>query len=94
MIVLRIEHPVPSFDAWKKAFDSDPIHREASGVRCYRVLRPVGDARFVTVDLEFNSLSEAEAFGAVLREMWRRVEGTVMESPRAQVLEMIESREY
>jgi hypothetical protein len=25
MIILRIEHAVPDFEAWKKAFDSDPI---------------------------------------------------------------------
>jgi len=33
MHILRIEHPVPNFDAWKKAFDSDPLGREQSGVR-------------------------------------------------------------
>ena len=26
--ILRIEHTVPDFDAWKKAFDSDPLGRE------------------------------------------------------------------
>ena len=25
--ILRIEHPVPDYDAWKEAFDSDPISR-------------------------------------------------------------------
>jgi hypothetical protein len=25
MPILRIEHPVPDFDAWKTAFDSDPL---------------------------------------------------------------------
>lgn len=28
MHVLRIEHPVPDFDAWKEAFDNDPVRRE------------------------------------------------------------------
>ena len=28
MHILRIEHPVPDYDAWKQAFDSDPIGRE------------------------------------------------------------------
>ena len=27
MHILRIEHPVPDYDAWKEAFDSDPISR-------------------------------------------------------------------
>ncbi|MFY9550323.1 MAG: hypothetical protein WAU32_04170 [Thermoanaerobaculia bacterium] len=94
MTTLRIEHPVPNFDAWKKAFDSDPIRREASGVRRYRVLRPIDDPHFVTVDLEFDGSSEAEAFRATLRDVWRRVEGTIMQSPRAQILETVESKEY
>ncbi len=94
MMTLRIEHPVPNFEGWKKAFDSDPMHREASGVRRYRVLRSIDDRQFVTVDLEFDGLREAEAFRAALQELWRRVEGTVMLSPRAQILEAVEGREY
>jgi hypothetical protein len=27
MYILRIEHPVSDYDAWKAAFDSDPIGR-------------------------------------------------------------------
>ena len=38
--MLRIEHLVLNFDGWKKAFDSDPVGREKSGVRRYQVLRP------------------------------------------------------
>jgi hypothetical protein len=33
MYILRIEHPVPDFEGWKTAFDSDPVGREKSGVR-------------------------------------------------------------
>ena len=94
MTTVRIEHPVLNFDAWKKAFDSDPMRRETSGVRCYRVLRSVDDPKLVTVDLEFDGPGEAEAFRAALQELWRRVEGTVVQSPRAQVLEAVESKEY
>jgi hypothetical protein len=43
MPILRIEHPVADFDAWKAAFDGDPLGREQSGVRRYRVLRSVDD---------------------------------------------------
>jgi hypothetical protein len=42
MHVLRIEHPVPSFDGWKKAFDCDSIGRKEIGVRRYRVFQPAG----------------------------------------------------
>jgi hypothetical protein len=94
MTTLRIEHPVPNFEAWKKAFDSDPIRREQSGVRRYRILRPADDPHFVTVDLEFDDSKEAEAFRAALRELWRRVEGSVIQTPRLQILETEESKEY
>ena len=29
MVILQIEHPVPSFVGWKVVFDSDPIDRKA-----------------------------------------------------------------
>lgn len=93
MIILRIEHPVPSFDAWKRAFDGDPVGREASGVRRYRVLRPVDDPAYVAVDLELDGRAEAEALLAKLRELWTRVEGKVMSRAQARIFEVTESKE-
>ena len=94
MHTLRIEHPVPDFDAWREAFDSDPVGREQGGVRSYRVLRPIDDREYVMIDLEFDGVSEAETFLERLRELWARVEGRIMESPRARIVETVESRSY
>jgi len=94
MATLRIEHPVPDFDGWKKAFDSDPAQRKQSGVRRYRIFRPIDNPNLVTIDLDFDHASEAEAFLDALRVLWRRVEGKVVGSPRAQVLETVETHEY
>ena len=94
MHILRIEHPVPDFDAWKAAFDSDPVRREQSGVRRYRILRPIDDPRYVLVDLEFDGVGEAEAMLAALRVLWGRVEGTIMMNPQTRILESVESKEY
>jgi len=94
MHVLRIEHQVPDFDGWKAAFDSDPMGRKQSGVRRYQVLRPIDDPNYVMIDLEFDSSSDAEAFRAALSGLWRRVEGEVMEHPRARIVETVESKEY
>ena len=66
MYILCIEHPVPDYEAWKAAFDSDPIGRERSGVRRYRVLRATDDSSYVMLELEFDTFSEAEAFKASL----------------------------
>jgi hypothetical protein len=94
MPIVRIEHPVPNFDGWKKAFDSDPVGREKSGVRRYQVLRSVDDPNYVLIDLEFDSKTKAEAFLAAMREVWRRVDGTVMTNPHARIVESVESKEY
>jgi len=94
MYILKIEHPVPDFDGWKKAFDSDPIGREKSGVRRYRVLRPIDDPHYAMIDLEFDTLSQAEAVLAAMRVVWGRVQGKIMMNPQARIIEMVESREY
>ncbi len=94
MTILHIEHPIRDFDTWKKAFESDPAGRERSGVRRYQVLRPIDNPNYVMIDLDFDSARAAEAFLAAMREVWRRVEGTIIESPRVQIVEVVESKEY
>ena len=94
MHILQIEHPVPDFDAWKRVFDSDPGRREQAGVLRYRVMRPVDDARYAIVELEFDSADQAEAMLVTLRELWGRVEGRIMTDPQARIVETVESREY
>jgi hypothetical protein len=92
MHILRIEHQVPDYDAWKQAFDSDPLGREQGRVRRYRIQRPVDDPNHVMIDLEFDGAAEAEAFQARLRELWSRVD--VMRDPQARIVEMVEGGEY
>jgi hypothetical protein len=94
MYMLRIEHPVPNYDGWKKAFDSDPSLREKSGVRRYQILRPVDDPNYVMIDLEFNIANQAEDLLAALRVVWGRVEGTIMMNPKARIVEALETKEY
>ena len=43
MYILQIEHPVPNYEGWKKAFDSDPVSRKQSGVRHYKISRKTDD---------------------------------------------------
>ncbi len=94
MIILRIEHPVPDFDAWKTAFDTDPVGRKQSGVRRHQILRAIDDPHDVMIDLEFNTPSEAEALLAAMRVVWGRVAGSVMSNPRVRIVETVERREY
>jgi hypothetical protein len=91
MTVLRIEHPVRDFEGWKKAFDSDPIGRQRSGVLHYRVYRPVDNPRYVIVELEFEDAGKAEETLAALRKLWEKVEGSIIMNPQARILEVVES---
>ena len=92
--ILRIEHPVPDYQVWKAAFDSDPIGRARSGVRRYQVQRAVDDPNFVVIDLEFDTHREAEAMLPALRVLWERVAGTIVTDPSARIVEPVETRQY
>lgn len=92
MYILRIEHGTEDYEGWKRAFDDDPIGREKSGVRSYRILRPVDDPSRVMIDLEFETSDEAEAMHAALRKLWDRVD--MIRDPHARTVEIVESHEY
>lgn len=98
MTIVQLEHSVGSFDTWKAAFDSDPVGREASGVRRYRIVRPTDDPNYVVIDLEFDDLRRAVAFRAAIEQMWRSspqaaaaLAGGV---PKARIVESVEVVEY
>ena len=94
MYILRIEHPVFDFNGWKKAFHADPVSREKSGVRRYRVLRPIDDDKYVMIDLEFDTASQAEALLAAMRVVWGRVQGKIVMTPQVRIVEVAETKEY
>jgi ribose 5-phosphate isomerase len=94
MIILQIEHPVPDYNGWKKAFDSDPMGRKQSGVKRYKIYRQSDNANNVIVDLEFDTIDEAKDLQAKLKQLWNQVEGKIITGPKARIIEMVESREY
>ena len=69
---LVIEHPIADYDAWKRAFDSDPAGREDGGVTRYAIYRPADDPDSVYVTLEFETRERAEAFLPRLEAVWER----------------------
>jgi hypothetical protein len=91
--VVRIEHQVHDFAAWKAAFDRDPVSREAGGVRRYRVMQPLDDPQYAMVDLEFDSSSQAATFCAGLQQLWRKVEGKLIEQPRVRIAQVHDFKE-
>ncbi|MCS7006852.1 MAG: hypothetical protein RMM28_06265 [Thermoleophilia bacterium] len=95
MPILQIDHRVRDFASWKQAFESDPVGREAGGVTGYRIFRLVGDPNHVVIDLEFETIAEAEAFGEKLRALWETAGPRLgLESPTARVLESVENETY
>ena len=96
MPILQIEHAISDFEVWKRAFDADPVRREKSGVRRYRVFRPVDDPRYVKIDLEFDSTREAEAFRGALQQLWGsgRAAPALAGSPQTRIFEEVQSEEY
>jgi hypothetical protein len=59
---LHIEHAITDFDTWNAAFERFAEFRQQSGVREQRIQRPVDDPRYVVIDLDFDTVSEAEKF--------------------------------
>ena len=94
MVILQIEHPVPDFNSWKKAFDSDPLNRKQSGVLRYRIFKALDNPDYVIVELEFENLKDAETMHNSLKKLWNQVEGKIMMDPKSRIIEMTESKEY
>jgi hypothetical protein len=95
--VVRVEHSVPDYEAWKReAFDHDPLGRERSGVRRYRVLRADDDPGLVAIELEFDSRSLATAFVGELAGLWRGVAERFgwTEAPKVRIFELSAAEEY
>ena len=71
MATLHIEHSITDFGIWKAAFDRFAEARVKSGVRSYRILRPVDDPHYVVVDLDFETVGEAQRFlGFLQTNVW------------------------
>jgi hypothetical protein len=90
--IVQLEHPVRDFDTWKAAFDRDPVGRQASGVRAYQIYRPTDDRNYVAVDLEFETLREAEAFEVALQALWRSPGAAPVlgGTPRVRIVDVVE----
>ena len=94
MHVLNYWHTVSDYAEWKKIFDSDPLGREASGVRRYVIEHPVGDEHQVIGHLEFDSLGEAETFAGRLQEAWKGIGRQVVSNAGYTITEVLEQKQF
>ena len=93
MPIVRIEHSVSNFEQWKQVFDSDPADRKGSGVRRYEILLSRDDPNHVMIDLEFDSVGEAEAFLGKMQRIWEGPAKAVMQNPRARIADRVEAKD-
>lgn len=91
MIILRIEHKVPDFAGWKKAFENDPINRKKSGLRHYSIFRPLDDPNNVIVDLKFETMKHAQEALSALQNLWGDIDGRIMMNPQTNLLVVVET---
>jgi hypothetical protein len=92
MPIVMIEHAVPSFEKWKEAFDRDPANRKESGVRRYEIYRLSSEPNHVLVDLEFDTMNEAEAFVRKMEPLWEGALKDLVKSPRWRIADVVEAR--
>jgi len=52
------------------------------------------DEKYVMIDLEFDTMKQAEALLAAMRVVWGRVEGTIMMNPQARIVGAVETMVY
>ena len=67
MPTLHIEHAISDFGVWQQAFTRFDAARQQAGVRSHQVRRPVDD-HYVVIDLDFDTVDQAERFRDFLRE--------------------------
>jgi hypothetical protein len=97
MATLRIDLEVKDYDMWRGAFGKDAGGRGRHGARRHRIFRGVGDDRMVTLDIDFDTPSEADAFLTVLRnDVWSSSHKAPAKvgMPSTQIIDLVESHEY
>jgi hypothetical protein len=67
---VHIENTVRDYASWQEAFDKFERFRADNGVRSYRICRQASNPNEITIDLEFGSREEAEAFVPKLKKIW------------------------
>ena len=68
MATLHIEHAISDFEVWQQAFTRFDGARQQAGVRSHHVRRPIDDPQYVVIDLDFDTVEQAERFRTFLHE--------------------------
>lgn len=94
MPTLHIEHAISDLDAWLGAFARFEGARRDAGVTAHRVSQPADDDKHIVIQLDFDSIEDAESWKDVLEtRIWTdpEVAPALAGTPRARVLVEVES---
>ena len=95
MTTLHIEHAISDFDRWLTAFQRFADARAQAGVRDHRVQRPVDDSNYVVIDLDFDTVDDAERFlGFLQTRVWSSPQNApaLVGTPQTKILQSAPTR--
>ena len=89
MHILQIEHEISDLETWLGAFARFEEARRGAGVQGQRIAHPVGDDKYIVVQLDFGSAEEAQNFkGFLENRVWSNPDASpaLAGTPKARVL--------
>ena len=95
MTTLHIEHAISDFDQWLTAFQRFADARAQAGVRAHRVQRPVDDPNYVVIDLDFDTVDDAQRFlGFLQTKVWSSPQNApaLVGAPQTRILQSAPAR--
>jgi hypothetical protein len=97
MATLRVELEVRDYRLWRSAFDKDAGGRERSGMRRYRIFRPVDNDHQVMLDLDFDTRRmPARSLDTLRTKVWPSPEKAPAKvgAPTTRILHVVDVHEY
>ena len=94
MATLHIEHPITDLETWLGAFGRFEGARAKAGVRAQRIYQPVDDEKYIYVELDFDTVEQAEAFKGFLESnVWANADASpaLDGKPTARVLTAVQT---
>jgi hypothetical protein len=89
LATLHIEHAISDLQTWLGAFGRFAEARQRAGVKAQRVAQPVDDEHYIYVELDFDTVEQAEAFKNFLEtKVWSSPDAApaLQGAPRARIL--------
>jgi hypothetical protein len=89
---LHIEHPITDLATWTGAFNGLAGARLKAGVRREQVRRPFDRTNYVVIDLDFDSIDEAQKFLRFLQtQIWKKPDNSpaLAGTPETMILEAV-----